>query len=126
MAESDRRRSIDLLAGLRGGIDERRRDDLLERFDLDPTKKARTYSKGNRQKVAIVAALASDVELFLFDEPTSGLDPLKDEVFRDCVREAVATAGRCCCPVTPSPRWRPCATGSPSSGGGDAPSNRER
>lgn len=82
--------AIDLLAGLRGGIDERRRDDLLERFDLDPTKKARTYSKGNRQKVAIVAALASDVELFLFDEPTSGLDPLKDEVFRDCVREAVA------------------------------------
>lgn len=82
--------AIDLLAGLRGGIDERRRADLLERFDLDPTKKARTYSKGNRQKVAIVAALASDVELFLFDEPTSGLDPLKEEVFRDCVREAVA------------------------------------
>ena len=82
--------AIDLLAGLRGGIDERRRADLLDRFDLDPTKKARTYSKGNRQKVAIVAALSSDVELFLFDEPTSGLDPLKDEVFRDCVREAVA------------------------------------
>ncbi|WP_420752758.1 ATP-binding cassette domain-containing protein [Rhodococcus sp. O3] len=82
--------AIDLLAGLRGGIDERRRADLLDRFELDPTKKARTYSKGNRQKVAIVAALASDVELFLFDEPTSGLDPLKDEVFRDCVREAVA------------------------------------
>ncbi|NGP08895.1 ABC transporter ATP-binding protein [Rhodococcus sp. 14C212] len=82
--------AIDLLAGLRGGIDERRRAELLERFELDPTKKARTYSKGNRQKVAIVAALASDVELFLFDEPTSGLDPLKDEVFRDCVREAVA------------------------------------
>ncbi|MFZ2529121.1 MAG: ABC transporter ATP-binding protein [Rhodococcus sp. (in: high G+C Gram-positive bacteria)] len=82
--------AIDLLAGLRGGIDERRREDLLERFDLDPTKKARTYSKGNRQKVAIVAALASDVELFLFDEPTSGLDPLKEEVFRDCVRDAVA------------------------------------
>ncbi|MEU5842642.1 ABC transporter ATP-binding protein [Rhodococcus sp. NPDC047139] len=82
--------AIDLLAGLRGGLDERRRADLLERFELDPTKKVRTYSRGNRQKVAIVAALASDVELFLFDEPTSGLDPLKEEVFRDCVRDVVA------------------------------------
>ncbi|QNG19706.1 ABC transporter ATP-binding protein [Rhodococcus triatomae] len=85
--------AIDLLAGLRGGIDERRRADLLERFSLDPTKKARTYSKGNRQKVALVAAFASDVELYILDEPTSGLDPLMEEVFRDCVREAV-DAGR--------------------------------
>ena len=78
---------IDLLGDLRGGIDRERRDDLLERFDLDPTKKGRTYSKGNRQKVALVAALASDVELFIFDEPTSGLDPIMEAVFQDCVRE---------------------------------------
>ncbi|WP_328396895.1 ABC transporter ATP-binding protein [Nocardia sp. NBC_00416] len=78
---------IDLLGRLRGGIDESRRRDLLERFDLDPTKKGRTYSKGNRQKVALVAALASDVELLLFDEPTSGLDPLMEAVFQECVEE---------------------------------------
>ncbi|MBI2244041.1 MAG: ABC transporter ATP-binding protein [Nocardioides sp.] len=76
---------IDLLGRLRGGLDERRRADLLERFDLDPTKKGRSYSKGNRQKVALVAALASDVELLLLDEPTSGLDPLMEAVFRDCI-----------------------------------------
>ena len=78
---------IDLLGELRGGLDPRRRDELLERFDLDPRKKGRTYSKGNRQKVALVAALASDVELLLFDEPTSGLDPLMEAVFQDTVRE---------------------------------------
>ena len=78
---------IDLLGRLRGGLDERRRADLLERFELDPTKKGRTYSKGNRQKVALVAALASDVELLLLDEPTSGLDPLMEAVFRDCIDE---------------------------------------
>jgi polyether ionophore transport system ATP-binding protein len=79
--------AIDLLGRLRGGLDETRRTDLLDRFDLDPTKKARTYSKGNRQKVALVAALASDVELLLLDEPTSGLDPLMEQVFRDCIEE---------------------------------------
>jgi ABC-2 type transport system ATP-binding protein len=78
---------IDLLGRLRGGLDRRRRDDLLERFDLDPTKKGRSYSKGNRQKVALVAALASDVELLLLDEPTSGLDPLMEAVFRECVTD---------------------------------------
>jgi len=78
---------IDLLGRLRGGVDERRRKDLLDRFELDPTKKGRSYSKGNRQKVALVAALASDVELLLLDEPTSGLDPLMESVFRDCVDE---------------------------------------
>lgn len=78
---------IDLLGRLRGGLDRRRRDELLERFDLDPRKKGRAYSKGNRQKVALVAALASDVELLLLDEPTSGLDPLMEEVFRSCVAE---------------------------------------
>jgi ABC-2 type transport system ATP-binding protein len=78
---------IDLLGRLRGGLDPKRRARLLERFDLDPTKKTRTYSKGNRQKVALVAALASDVELLILDEPTSGLDPLMEAVFRDCVDE---------------------------------------
>jgi ABC-2 type transport system ATP-binding protein len=78
---------IDLLGRLRGGSNPQRRADLLETFELDPTKKCRTYSKGNRQKVALVAALASDVELFLLDEPTSGLDPLMEANFRDCVNE---------------------------------------
>ncbi|MFE3069237.1 ATP-binding cassette domain-containing protein [Streptomyces sp. NPDC059247] len=79
---------IDLHGRLRGGLDPARRAALVERFALDPTKKGRTYSKGNRQKVALVAAFASDAELFVLDEPTSGLDPLMEEVFRDCVREA--------------------------------------
>jgi ABC-2 type transport system ATP-binding protein len=79
--------TIDLLGRLRGGIDRARRDELLERFDLDPTKKGRSYSKGNRQKVALVAGLASEVELYLFDEPTSGLDPLMEAEFQGCVHE---------------------------------------
>ncbi len=79
--------AIDLLGRLRGGLDRRRRAALLERFDLDPAKKGRAYSKGNRQKVALIAALASNVELLLLDEPTSGLDPLMEAVFRDCVAE---------------------------------------
>jgi ABC-2 type transport system ATP-binding protein len=78
---------IDLLGRMRGGLDPGRRADLLERFELDPKKKARAYSKGNRQKVALVAALASDAELLLLDEPTSGLDPLMEAVFRECVEE---------------------------------------
>ena len=77
---------IDLLGRLQGGHDTKRRGELLEMFELDPTKKARTYSKGNRQKVALVAALASSAELYLLDEPTSGLDPLMEERFRECVR----------------------------------------
>jgi ABC-2 type transport system ATP-binding protein len=79
--------TIDLLGRLRGGLDERRRQAMLERYDLDPTKKGRAYSKGNRQKVALVAAFSSDVELLVLDEPTSGLDPLMEEVFRACVDE---------------------------------------
>jgi ABC-2 type transport system ATP-binding protein len=77
--------AIDLLGSLRGGLDPARRDRLMERFELDPTKKGRTYSKGNRQKVALVAALASDAELFILDEPTSGLDPLMESVFQQCI-----------------------------------------
>ena len=79
--------AIDLLGRLRGGLDERRRAALLERFELDPAKKGRAYSKGNRQKVALVAALASDVELLILDEPTSGLDPLMEAAFRECIEE---------------------------------------
>jgi ABC-2 type transport system ATP-binding protein len=78
---------IDLLGRLRGGLDPRRRTALLERFELDPTKKGRAYSKGNRQKVALVAALASDVELLLLDEPTAGLDPLMEDAFRQCIED---------------------------------------
>ena len=84
---------IDLLGRLRGGIDRTRRDELVERFELDPTKRGRSYSKGNRQKVALVAALASDVELLVLDEPTSGLDPLMEAVFQEQV-EAFRQRGR--------------------------------
>lgn len=80
--------TIDLLARMRGGIDETRRAELIERFDLDPRRKARTYSKGNRQKVSLVSALSSNARLLLLDEPTSGLDPLMEQVFRECVSEA--------------------------------------
>lgn len=82
--------AIDFLAQLRGdgAVDTRRRDELIERFELDPHKKARTYSKGNRQKVALVAAFSTDAELYILDEPTSGLDPLMDKAFQLCVQEA--------------------------------------
>jgi ABC-2 type transport system ATP-binding protein len=80
--------TIDLLARLRGGVDTARRDDLVERLALDPRKKSRTYSKGNRQKVALIAALSSRAELLLLDEPTSGLDPLMESVFQDCILDA--------------------------------------
>jgi ABC-2 type transport system ATP-binding protein len=82
--------AIDLLSRLRGGVDPRKRDELLERFDLDPAKRARAYSKGNRQKVALVAGLASDAELLILDEPTSGLDPLMEAVFQEVIREIKA------------------------------------
>ncbi len=82
--------AIGILLSLRGRVDRAKRDELLERFDLDPTKKARSYSKGNRQKVVLVAALASDAELLLLDEPTSGLDPLMEQVFTACIGEAKA------------------------------------
>ncbi|MGB0099355.1 MAG: ABC transporter ATP-binding protein, partial [Nocardioides sp.] len=76
---------IDLLGRLRGGIDPARRRELIDAFELDPTKRGRAYSKGNRQKVALVAALASEVDLLVLDEPTSGLDPLMEEVFQGYV-----------------------------------------
>jgi ABC-2 type transport system ATP-binding protein len=78
---------IDLLGRLRGGLDAKRRSVLLERFELDPAKKARAYSKGNRQKVALVAALASGADLLILDEPTSGLDPLMEATFRACIED---------------------------------------
>jgi len=75
-----------MLAATHGGVDERRRVELVERFDLDPTKRCRDYSKGNRQKVALVAALATNAELLVLDEPTSGLDPLMEQAFQEAVR----------------------------------------
>jgi ABC-2 type transport system ATP-binding protein len=80
--------TIDLLARMRGGIDDKRREELIERFDLDPHKKARTYSKGNRQKVSLISAFSSRAGLLLLDEPSSGLDPLMENVFQECVGEA--------------------------------------
>jgi ABC-2 type transport system ATP-binding protein len=85
--------TIDLLARLRGDIDHAKRDELIERLALDPRKKSRTYSKGNRQKVALISALASNAELLLLDEPTSGLDPLMEAIFQECIVEATE-AGR--------------------------------
>lgn len=82
--------AIDILGRLRGGLDPAKRQRLCERFDLDPSKKGRTYSKGNRQKVAIVAALSSDVDLLIMDEPTSGLDPLMEVVFQESIKEELA------------------------------------
>ncbi|HEY6531570.1 MAG TPA: ABC transporter ATP-binding protein [Acidimicrobiales bacterium] len=81
---------IDLFGRLRGDLDTRRRDQLIERFELDPTKRSRTYSKGNRQKVALVAGLSSSAELLLLDEPTSGLDPIMEAVFQETIRETTA------------------------------------
>lgn len=78
---------IDLFGKLQGGMDQQRRDMLIDRFDLDPTKKCRTYSKGNRQKVALISAFASNAELFILDEPTSGLDPLMERIFQESVME---------------------------------------
>ncbi len=78
---------IDMLGRMRGGLNRQRREELLQRFDLDPRKKGRAYSKGNKQKVGLIAALASDVELLILDEPTSGLDPLMEEVFQQCIQE---------------------------------------
>jgi ABC-2 type transport system ATP-binding protein len=80
---------IDLFVRMRRGANRRYRDELIQKFNLDPTKKAGTYSKGNRQKVALVAALSSDVDLYILDEPTSGLDPLMEIAFRDCIKEVV-------------------------------------
>jgi ABC-2 type transport system ATP-binding protein len=84
---------IDLLGRIRGGLDTRRRDELIERFELDPRKKAGTYSTGNRRKVVLIAALAAEVELLLLDEPTAGLDPLMEAAFRETLGQARA-AGR--------------------------------
>lgn len=84
---------IDLFGRLRGDLDRAKRDRLVERFELDPTKRSRTYSKGNRQKVALIAGLASSAELLVLDEPTAGLDPIMESVFQDCINE-VKSEGR--------------------------------
>ena len=84
---------IDLLCRMRKNVDAKRKERLVERFQFDPSKKCRSYSKGNRQKIALIAALASDVELYLLDEPTSGLDPLMEAEFQACVREIAASGG---------------------------------
>jgi ABC-2 type transport system ATP-binding protein len=78
---------LDVLGATHGGVDEKRQERLIERFDLDPTKRIRDYSKGNRQKVALVAALAAEADLLILDEPTSGLDPLMEQIFQQCLRE---------------------------------------
>jgi ABC-2 type transport system ATP-binding protein len=93
---------IDLLGRLRGGLDGSRRDALVERFDLDLSKRGRSYSKGNRQKVALVAALAADVDLLLLDEPTSGLDPIQRSMFQACVDEFRDSL------TSQPPTWRSC------------------
>ena len=101
---------LDALAGLRGSRDAEREAELIERFDLDPSKRVRTYSKGNRQKVALVAALAAPTSLLVLDEPTSGLDPLMERVFTEEVaRAALPRAARFCSPVTSWPRSSACA-----------------
>ena len=87
MADPDRRGGDRPDSRLRGRVDPVRRDELIDRFELDPRKKCRTYSKGNRQKVALIAGLASESELLILDEPTSGLDPLMEQVFQRCIDE---------------------------------------
>ena len=87
---------IDLFVKLRGTNNKNRREELIEKFDLDPTKKCRTYSKGNRQKVALVAAFSSDADLYILDEPTSGLDPLMERVFQECVLMRKEKGKACC------------------------------
>jgi ABC-2 type transport system ATP-binding protein len=79
---------IDLFVELRGTNNKSRREELIKKFDLDPSKKCGTYSKGNRQKVALIAAFSSDADLYILDEPTSGLDPLMERVFQECVMNA--------------------------------------
>ena len=97
---------IDVLGRMRGGLDDARRAEMLDRFELDPRRKARTYSKGNRQKVALVAALAARADLYLLDEPTSGLDPLMEAEFQRAVISSRAKGRRCCSAPTSSPRPR--------------------
>ncbi|EOR23974.1 ABC transporter ATP-binding protein [Niallia nealsonii AAU1] len=79
---------IDLFMKMNGHVNSRKREELIKKFDFDPTKKSRTYSKGNRQKVALIAAFASDADLYILDEPTSGLDPLMEQIFQECVSDA--------------------------------------
>src|SRR5690625_3702007 len=84
---------IDLFLKLHGGGNKERRDYLIKRFELDPKKKAKSYSKGNRQKVGLVAALSVESDLYIFDEPTSGLDPLMESIFQEEV-EKIKKSGK--------------------------------
>jgi len=112
---------VDLFVSLRGKNprggehDKARREQLLKAFELDPSKKCRTYSKGNRQKVALVAALASDADLYILDEPTSGLDPLMEQVFQACVLDLKRRGKGIFLSSHIMSRWKSSATGSPSS-----------
>jgi ABC-2 type transport system ATP-binding protein len=90
---------IDLFMKLRGDTNKKLREELIQKFNLDPSKKCRTYSKGNRQKVALVTAFSSDAELYILDEPTSGLDPLMEKVFKECVLDAKKEGKAFCFPV---------------------------
>ena len=82
------REILDLLGSVHGGYDTKRRDELCQRFEFDPSRKGREYSKGNRQKICLIAALMVQPDLLLLDEPTNGLDPLMEVSFRDCIQEA--------------------------------------
>ena len=103
--------ALHLLGRVQGRVDQAYRDELIARFQLDPSKRVRAYSKGNRQKVLLVAALSSRADLLILDEPTSGLDPLMEETFRECVAEARGAGRRCSCPRTSSARSRRSVTG---------------
>lgn len=116
---------MDLLGRMEGTLDLRRRDEPMERFDLDPSAKGRTYSKGNRRQAALVAALASDVELLILDEPTAGLHPVMEATFRETITHEFHNGRTASSPATSCPRWRRGATGSASSRQ-DAPWRRAR
>ncbi|MCP9948956.1 ABC transporter ATP-binding protein [Actinomadura madurae] len=110
--------TLTYLGNLSGHVDVPFRDELIERFRFDPGKRARSYSKGNRQKLALIAALMTRPDVLLLDEPTSGLDPLMEAEFQALARRPPAGGRRSSCPPTSSTRCRTSATGWRSSGRG--------
>ena len=102
---------LEVLAATHGGVRSARRDQLVDRFDFDPTKRVRDYSKGNRQKVVLIAALSTDADLLVLDEPTSGLDPLMEQAFQEASANGASRAAPSSCRVTSSARSRPSPTG---------------